>query len=235
MGRTTARIRYGMTFGSTVDLIGCVAQPPELRGACLAFVLAGEEDVSFADGGQRQQAFYQRCLIERSHPQAHLVMKGQPLAVAGHIHQTRNSVNRAVRIEVMVEHVTLLTRHATDLILDMGGGVRLRDGHQHVLLFGRAGGEAGRTMVSGTPVLNASIASPHPHRPDPNWLDINYYGAHPNLTVKKGQSVVVSGRLWNRTKVIHTGGRVTFTSVDVHTMTVVPFRGRPSGGVTSTR
>ncbi|MBZ9752182.1 hypothetical protein GO986_12385 [Deinococcus sp. HMF7620] len=201
-------------FGSMVDLIGCVAQMPEPRGDCLSFVVAGEELVTFADGNTKPMAFYQRCLIERSHLDAVHVIKGQALTVAGFLHQTRNTITRAPRTEVKILNVMPIERHASDLVRDVGQGFRLRNGFQRVVLSGRAGADAQRGFVDHTAVLNVSLAVSHPERAEVNWVDVCKYGDGSDVTIARGQLVGVEGRIWNRNKILASGARTTFTAVE---------------------
>lgn len=201
-------------FGSTVDLLGCVAQTPEPRGECLSFVVAGEELVTFADGNTKPMAFYQRCLIERGQPDTPHVIKGQAVAVTGFLHQTRNSITRTPRTEVKALSVLPIERHSSDLIRDVGQGLRLRNGFQRVVLSGRAGADAQRGFVEQTAVLNVSLAVSHPERTEVNWVDVCKYGAGTELSIARGQLVVVEGRIWNRSKIVASGSRTTFTAVE---------------------
>lgn len=206
-----------MTFGSTVDLIGCVSRPPTRRGNLLTFILAGEEPHGAPTGPHR--AFYQPCLIDQDHPDAPLLTRGRALAVTGHLHQTHNTVSRAARVEVMTERLVPLTRHSTDLILDVGGGLRLRDGHQQVLLWGHLGA-ADWTVTRAGPLLTMSVASPHPHRTAPNWVDVTCRTLHPDVPLRAGQGVLAAGRLVNRASVQRGSGRVTVTSIDARRLDV---------------
>ncbi|GAA5512287.1 single-stranded DNA-binding protein [Deinococcus carri] len=202
-------------FGSVVDLIGCVARSPEPRGDCLAFVVAGEELVRFSDGNVREMAFYQRCLIDRNSPDVGSVLKGAAVAATGRLWQTRNSMTQKCRVEVKVSRVLQIERPASDLIRDGGGGYRLRNGYQQVLVSGRAGGAAQHGLIeNNTELMNVSLAVPDPIRDEVHWVDVCSYGSLALTNVVKGQRVVVQGRLWNRVKTLPAGHRHTFTVVE---------------------
>lgn len=206
-------------FGSVVDLIGCVAQSPEPRGDCLAFVVAGEELVRFSDGNVREMAFYQRCLIERNSPYAANILKGAPVTASGRLWQTKNSITHKSRVEVRVSRVLQIERPTSDLIRDGGGGYRLRNGYQQVLVSGRAGGAALHgLMENDTELTSVSLAVPDHTRTEVHWVDVCSYGPLTSADVVRGQRVVVRGRLWNRVKTLPAGTRHTFTVVEASQM-----------------
>lgn len=206
-------------FGSVVDLIGCVARSPEPRGDCLTFVVAGEELVRFSDGNVREMAFYQRCLIERNSPYAGHILKGAPVTASGRLWQTKNSITHKSRVEVKVSRVLQIERSASDLIRDGGGGYRLYNGFQQVLVSGRAGSAAQHGLIeNNTELMSVSLAVPDHARAEVHWVDVCSYGSLASTEVARGQRVVVKGRLWNRVKTLPAGQRHTFTVVEANWM-----------------
>lgn len=198
-----------------MDLIGCVARSPEPRGDCLAFVVAGEELVQFSDGNVREMAFYQRCLIERSSPYVGNILKGAAVTATGRLWQTKNSITHKSRVEVKVSRVLQIERPAADLIQDGGGGYRLRNGYQQVLVSGRAGGAAQHGLLeNNTELMSVCLAIPDHARGEVHWVDVCSYGPLASTDVVRGQRVIVRGRLWNRAKTLPSGGRHTFTVVE---------------------
>lgn len=198
-----------------MDLIGCVARSPEPRGDCLAFVVAGEELVCFSDGNVREMAFYQRCLIERNSLYAGNILKGAAVTATGRLWQTKNSITHKSRVEVKVSRVLQIERPAADLVQDGGGGYRLRNGYQQVLVSGRAGGAAQRGLIeNNTELMSVSLAVPDQVRDAVHWVDVCSYGPLAAHDIGRGQRVIVRGRLWNRAKTLPAGGRHTFTVVE---------------------
>ena len=196
-------------------LLGAVARLPELRGDQLAFVLAGEETVRLSSGPLREVAFYQRCLIARTSPQAHLVVLGQPLAIRGALQVTRSTASSHNRVEVVAKDVRDIIRPASDLIRDTGGGYRLRRGFQRVVVSGRAGDHAVPLPIPGGQVLAMSLAVPAGRGDQVNWIEVKSYEPMPGTAVTRGQRIVILGRLWNRDRIIGSGRRHTFSVVEM--------------------
>lgn len=232
-------------------LIGLIARDPELRYTpsgvpVFEATVAGEDHLMGSDGRERKLPWYHRVsllgkpaewLAERN------LKAGEPVVVEGGLEYSqweapeggkRSQVRvKAMRVESLAE--------AFESIGDAGGGVRMAGGTNSVQLIGNLSRDAElRYTPGGDAVVGLSLAVNESWK-DRNgqvqekthWIDVTLWRelAESAKDLKKGDPVLVQGRLTNESWTDKDGNKRNSTKVEA---SVLHALSRRSGGAPRT-
>jgi single-strand DNA-binding protein len=242
---------------NNIHLAGTLTQNPELRYtaaglAILEMNLAGNDHVLGDDGIMHELAWYHRVSVFGAMAEnlANQLVAGTPVFVEGSLNyrtwennqgQKRSSLDiQALRVEVL----SFGSRKNESTVLDSKGQHRLRNAMNDVMLIGNLTRDAElRYTSSGHPVTRFTIAINEQFRDKSgaeqektHFVDVNVWQglAEGCGELKKGEAVIVSGRLVNDNWTDQQGNKRYSTRVEGSRVEHVSRNGRAGAPIAST-
>ena len=219
---------------NNIILIGTLAREPELRytGSGVAVyeaTIAGEDHIAGQDGKQRQLPWYHRIGIlgKPAEWQAERNLQaGDPVMVEGSLDYSswdapEGGKRSAVRVKALrVESLA----SAVETTQDAGGGVRMHGGMNQVMVVGNLTREPDlRYTPAGDAVLGLSLAVNDQwndrqgvKQEKVHWLDATLWRdlAESAKDLKKGDPVLITGRLTNESWTDKEGNKRSSTKIE---------------------
>lgn len=227
-------------------LTGVFAQDPDLRYtqngmAIYTFTIGGEDTVTDKDGQPKAVPFYLQCkaigkpaewYAERKYSQ------GSPVMVVGqpdYREWTTEDGKKASSVEVLVTELHDLDI-TPEVVQDQGGDVRMRHAINRVTVLGNLTRDPEQTSEQAPVTIGIAVNDKWTGKDKKKKEQVHYFSAEAwrelgqyLMNGKKGQRVLLEGRLFNDSWQTKDGDKRSERKIEVFTAQLLTSKGRSKG------